>query len=378
MEEELSLNNILSSEEASNLFLNEETEEETPTVESEEETKETEETNQETVEVNPEDLFSGDPESVDSEENQGEEGTAEKSNTSPNFYSSIANALTNDGIFQNLDEETLNNIKTAEDFAELISNQVKNQLDERQKRIDEALNYGVEPSEIKKYEQYLGTLNDITEEQLTSEDESGENLRKNIIYQDYINRGFSKERALREIKRSFDSGSDIEDAKESLKSNIEFFSDQYNDLVKEAKKAAEEEKREQLKQAEQFKNTILESKKAFGDLEIDKVTRQKVYDSIMKPVYTDPDTGKKLSAIQKYESENRNEFLKNLGLVYVLTDGFKNLGGILQGKVKKEVKKGLRELENTINGSNRTSTGSLNFTSGVDPNSKFIKWTLDV
>lgn len=64
-----------------------------------------------------------------------------------------------------------------------------------------------------------------------------------------------------------------------------------------------------------------------------------------------------------------------------MTDGFKNLDGLVKGKVKREVKKGLRELENTINNTARTSDGSLKYVSGVDedPESFIGKgWKLDV
>lgn len=64
--------------------------------------------------------------------------------------------------------------------------------------------------------------------------------------------------------------------------------------------------------------------------------------------------------------ENRTDFLKNIGLLFTLTDGFKNLDGLVKGKVKKEVKKGLRELEHTLNNTARTSDGNLKFVSGVD------------
>ena len=114
---------------------------------------------------------------------------------------------------------------------------------------------------------------------------------------------------------------------------------------------------------------------------IDKSTRQKVYDNLIKPVYKDPETGEYYTAIQKYEKNNRMDFLKNLSLVFTLTDGFKNLDRLVKGKVRKEVKKGLRELENTLNNTARTSDGSLNFISGVseDPESFIGKdWDLDV
>jgi hypothetical protein len=70
-----------------------------------------------------------------------------------------------------------------------------------------------------------------------------------------------------------------------------------------------------------------------------------------------------------------------VGLLFTLTDGFKNLDGLVKGKVNKEVKRGLRELENTLNNTSRTSDGNLKFVSGVDedPESFIGKgWSLDV
>lgn len=375
--EELSLDNILSEDQIDGLFPDENTQDNPKEDEGSPEEKKPEE--KETTEVNPDELFGG-PESVGSEDKTGKEGTdSTKSNTSPDFYSSIATALVEDGIFQNLDNTELSKVKTAEDFAELVSAQIRSQFDERQKRVDEALNAGVEPTEIQKYESYLGTLDRISDEDLSKEDEAGENLRRNIIYQDYINRGMSKDRALKYVERSFKAGTDLEDAKEALQSNKEFFKSQYDDLVKQAKEEEEKERENQKKQAEEFKTSILNEKKAFGEIELDQATRQRVYDSITKPIYTDPKTGERLTAVQKYEAENRTEFMKNLGLVFVLTDGFKKLDGLVQGKVKKEVRKGLRELEHTISNTSRNSNGSLSFMSGVsDPDSKSTKWDLDI
>lgn len=371
--EELSIDNILTESQIHDLFEDESTQE-TPDNNDNNDTKE----DKETTEVNPEDLFDGDPESVGSEGNTSEEGTGSTNSNSSDFYSSIANALVEDGIFQNLDDKDLSEVKTAEDFANFVSNQIKSQLDERQKRVDEALRLGVDPTDIQRYESYIETLDKVTDSQITGEDESGENLRKNLIYQDYINRGFSKEKALKYVDRAFKSGTDIEDAREALQSNKDFFKDQYDKLIKEAKDNEAKEIEKQKKQDEEFRTSILNEKKAFGEIDLDKATRQRVYDSIAKPIYTDPETGERLTAIQKYETENKTEFLKNLGLVFVLTDGFKKLDGLVQGKVKKEMRKGLRELEHTINSTSRNRNGTLSFASGVGSESRSSKWDLDI
>ena len=388
MEEELSLDNILGAEEIENLFVEDDETQDTPPANGEPPKKEEEPSKdkEETTEVvDVDNLFTDTPESVGS----GKENTEEKEDTTPkedgtspkNFYSSIAKALKEEGIFPDLDDEGLSKVKDPEDFRDLIDQQIKAGLDERQKRIDEALNAGVEPTEIRKYENTINFLDSIKEENISDEGDKGEKLRKDLIYQDFINRGYSKERAAREVQKSFNAGTDIDDAKEALKSNIDFFRDKYDELVNDAKLEAEQEEKERKEQAEKLKSSILNDKDVFGDLSVDKSTRQKIYDNIAKPVYKDPETGEYFTAIQKYEMENRTDFLKNIGLLFTLTDGFKNLDGLVKGKVKKEVKKGLRELEHTLNNTARTSDGNLKFVSGVDedPESFIGKgWNLDV
>nr|DAG93682.1 MAG TPA: hypothetical protein [Crassvirales sp.] len=388
MEEELSLDNILGAEEIENLFVEDDETQDAPPANGEPPKKEEEPSKdkEETTEVvDVDNLFTDTPESVGS----GKENTEEKEDTTPkgdgtspkNFYSSIAKALKEEGIFPDLDDDGLSKVKDPEDFRDLIDQQIKAGLDERQKRIDEALNAGVEPTEIRKYENTINFLDSIKEENISDEGDKGEKLRKDLIYQDFINRGYSKERATREVQKSFNAGTDIDDAKEALKSNIDFFRDKYDELVNDAKSEAEEEEKKRKDQAEKLKSSILNDKDVFGDLSVDKSTRQKIYDNIAKPVYKDPDTGEYFTAIQKYEMENRTDFLKNIGLLFTLTDGFKNLDGLVKGKVRKEVKKGLRELEHTLNNTARTSDGNLKFVSGVDedPESFIGKgWNLDV
>ena len=387
MEEELSMDNILSADEIEGLFEDQEIQDTQPE-ENEENTDENQENNnketEETTEVTTENT-SEKPEGVGSEDNieEQEDTTSNKSGSSPknNFYSSIAKAFAEEGIFPDLDDESASKIKTPEEFRDLIEDRIKSELDERQKRVDEALNAGVEPSDIRKYENTISYLDSIKDEIITSENEEGEKLRKQLIYQDFVNRGYSQERATREVKKSFDAGTDIEDAKEALKSNLEFFQGQYDNLIEEAKAEEEKEIKQRKEQAEKLKKSILEDKEVFGELSIDKKTRQKIFDNISKPIYKDPNTGQVFTALQKYEMENRTDFLKNVSLVFTLTDGFKNLDGLIKGKVKKEVKKGIRELENVLNNTARTSDGNLRFVSNVedDPES-FIGqgWTLDV
>ena len=385
--EELSFDNILGEQEIETLFTD--PEDDTSTEENPTEEEEIEEPSDEgkkkkdstTEVVDPENLFEEEvektPESVGSGKNK--EGKKEDTvtdedsdGTSPNnFYSSIANALAVDGIFPNLDDETVKKAVDAETFSELIEAEIQARFDEKQQRISKALENGVEPDDIKKYENTLNYINTITDASLAEESEKGEQLRYNLIYQDFLNKGMSPEKAKKFTDRTIDAGTDVEDAKEALVSNKEFFSSAYNKLLQEAKQQAEEQKAERAKQAKQLETSIMKDKQLLGDMEIDNSIRKKAFDTISKPVYKDPETGQYLTAIQKYEMEHRSDFLKYTGLIYTLTNGFKDFDSFARGKVKKEMKKGLKELEQTLSNTRRAGDGSLKMVTNQreDPNS---------
>ena len=370
-----------------NLFSDDGGEEETqvtPPAPEEKEEKEIEKTTEE-EEISPDDLFDN-PESVGSgKDNQEEEEDTQSEKdkgTSPktNFYSSIASALKEEGIFPDLDDDTLNGIKTPEDFAEAVEKTVQARLDERQKRIDAALQADVEPDEVRRYEQTLANLDAIKEDYITDETEKGERLRKNLIYQDFRNRGYSEARAKREVEKSFNSGTDIEDAKEALEGNREYFSTQYQDLIKEAQEEAKEGQRKIKEEAAQLKKSMLEDKEVFTGITLDKTTRQKAFENITKPVFKTED-GEYLTAIQKYEMDNPVEFRKYLSVLFTMTDGFKNIDGLVKGKVKKEVKQSLRELEHKLSSTGRNSSGNPRYVGGVEEDTESYigkGWDLDV
>ena len=379
--EGLDFGGILGEKEIDSLFSDsteQQEKQETQKTQETEKSPEEKEKEKDTTEVHGiDDLFDNEPEGVGSEEEHKEKENAksEKKTSSPNTFSSIAKAFADEGILPDLSEDEIGKIDSPESLREAIDKQIKAGLDERQKRIDAALDAGMETTEVKKYENTLNYLDSIKDEVLTAEGEQSDNLRKQLIYQDFINRGYSKERATKMVERSFNAGTDIDDAKEALKSNREFFQDEYDSLVKEAKEAQQKEENNRKEQAEKLKKSILEDKKFFGEVEVDKSTRQKIFENISKPVYKDPESGEYYTALQKYEKDNRSEFLKNVGLLFTLTDGFKSLDKLVKGRVKKEVGKGFKDLEHLLSNTSRTPEGNLKFVSSVeeDPESFFGK-----
>jgi len=286
-----------------------------------------------------------------------------------------------DGAFQHLDDNDLKNVKTAEDFFELIEKETNARFDEKQQRLIKALENGVEAADIRRYENTLSYIDSIQQRDLVEESEKGEALRRNIIFQDFLNKGYSQERAKKLTERTIEAGTDIEDAKDALESNRDYFQKEYDKLVNEAQAEADRQKEERRKQADKLKNDILKDKYLFGDIEITQAIRNKVIDNIAKPMYRDPETGDMYTALQKYEMENRADFIKYIGTIFTLTNGFKDFDTFVKGKVAKEKKKGLRELERTLTNTKKNSGGNLKLVtnSKVDPESMIGKgWDLDV
>jgi len=383
--EELSFDNILGESQIENLFTyqddaqaNGQERQGDPGDDSPEEPQKQEEDTAETI--NPDELFVdeksesvGSGKSNEANREQEDADLPASDGTSPNnrFYSSIAKALREEGIFPDLDDELIEKASGPEEFRDLVEAQIKAGLDERQRRVDAALNNGVEPSDIRKFEGTLKYLSSIKEADVMAETEDGERLRRNLIYQDYLNRGFTQEKALKFTERTVENGTDVEDAKEALASNREYFKEGYDKLLKEAQEEADKERAEREAKAAKVKDSIMKDRGLLGDIELDASLRKKAFDTIYKPVYKDPETGDYYTELQKYERDNHEDFMKYVGLIYTLTNGFKDFDGFTKGKVKKEVKKGLRELEHTLNSTRRNANGNLALVTGVtdDPES---------
>ena len=285
-----------------------------------------------------------------------------------NVYSSIVGALVKDGILPDLEDSDIQKVTTPEAFAELFEKAKLAGLDEAQKRVYDALNNGMNPDEIRQYEQTNEYLDGISDDDLNAEGEEGDNLRKHLIYNDLINRGYTEDKAKKEIQKSFTAGLDKEDAKDALEALRKFYRDGYKAKQEEAKRKADEVRASQKKQADDFKKMILEDDIKLGETTLSKKVCERIYDAVSRPVYKDKETGKLLTAVQKFQKENPLEFLKQLGMWYVLTDGGKNIEGFAKEQAVAEKNKNIKELERKINSSSFNGDGSLSYAGGLRGN----------
>ena len=380
----IGLSNILGAEEVEKLFSSSDQQEADVNEEQGEPAVENKETD--TIEADFSDLFGGQPESVGSGEESGGQETPLESKgvgapNNPNLFSSITKALRDEGVFPDLSDDTCDNIKDASAFRKLFDEQVSRSLEERQKRIEEALNGGADSAEVTGYRndlQLRDYLNSSeTQNLLESESENGETLRKQVMYQDYLNRGFSKARAERLVQKSIDDGTDIDDAKEALTSCLEFYNqriDGYQQALENRKKAQQEQDE---KQYNALKKQIIDTEDFFGGVKVDKNIRQKAYDSLTKPTFKD-ESGNYLTELQKYQKENPMDFMKNVALMYSLTNGFKSVENLTRSKIKAGVKKGLAALEDAFSNTRRNSDGTLNFANGEPSIDERDNWELAI
>ena len=302
-------------------------------------------------------------------ERVGEEETEENAvenksdGSSPNVFSSIAGAFKKDGIFPDFDDAEISAVKTADDLAEMVQKAISAGIDERVKRADKALGVGVEPTQVQEFEQTLGYLDSITEDMIKAEGDEGEALRRKLIFNDLLTRGYTEEKAKKEVEKSFKSVSDVEDAADALDALKKHFQGKYDAVQQEAQRKQEEAKAFQKKQTDTLKKMILEDDVKLGETKLDKKTCQRVYDAVMTPVYKDPQSGRLLTAVQKFQQEHPLEFLQQIGMWYVLTDGGKNTEGFTKAQLRAEKNKNIAELGRKINSTSLSRDGSLQYIS---------------
>ena len=281
-----------------------------------------------------------------------------------NPYSSFAQALYGDGLFQSLDDEKLKAIVDADTFSDAWNEEINSRLDAETRRIKQAMDAGLPVNVIKSYETTLKQLKDVTDSALVEESERGKNLRTAIIRQDYLNRGFSKERAEKEVKRIIGSETELDDARDALDSVKEFYETKYEELTEKGRQEAEQERKKARQQAAEFKKAVLETEKIFGDVQVDKATRRKAYELMTKVVKTTEDN-EEITAVQQYADEHPVEFRTILGIVAAMTDTFTKPGNLFKKTVNKKVRSNLQEIERRFSGNPRRG-GTISFAEGED------------
>ncbi len=304
---------------------------------SEEEIKEFNEKEKEEI-TDDESLFpiEDDNGDIDNQEGVGDESQeGEKDNQfnqkgdSPNIYASIATALKKDGILT-LDDSDFEDIKDAEDLAILFTKMkdklVNDSLDENQKRIREALDSGVELNVVKQCERTINYLNTITDDSLKEETQEAEDLRGNIIMQDYLNEGISQEKAAKLVQASFDAGTDVEDAIKSLENNKKYFNSVYQREIQTSKDKKEESLKAERELNKKIEDRFLKTEEPIKGVKLTEKERKDLLNSYTKFIDKDnttivggkgtaDDIKRKISEIKTHIANTTSDYDREKGTV---------------------------------------------------------------
>lgn len=297
-------------------------------------------------------------------------GTEPKSDTLD--FSSITKEFIDEGIFGELSEDELP--KDSKSFKSLIKNAIENGIDEETKKVRTALEAGVEPNDINDIKNTIEFLRSITEKQIYDDSDEGFELRRKLILQDFLNQGIDEKEAVEKTNAVFKKGNDMSVANEALQSNKQYFKQVKDKLFDEAENAKKEHEANIAKQTESLKSAIMDSEKYLGEISLDEKTKKLALKNLSEPIYKDKETGTMLTAIQKYERENKTDFLKNLGILFTITDGFKNMDKVFDTAVRRRVNKEIEDIEDVLKNPARTENNLSAVTSkknGLIDNFKF-------
>ena len=349
--EDLDFNNIDDSL-SFNLFGDDDNDDEQKEKVSLDDTNDDEQENTENlVDIDPESLFDDDSESVGEEDKQDTKNPTvpeETGNSSADFYSSIASALKNDGVLEYLDDDSLSAITDADTFKEALESEIKNRFDSRQQELLDAMGYGADVQELSYIQNTIDYLGKIDPESL--KDDSNEQitqLRRDLIASYYQNLGMNEDQVNREVKKSFDAGTDIEDAQNALVTQKQFYQQLYDNKINTAKLA--EEKRQAELQLHQKKvvDNIMTTEEPFTGIKLDKRVRSKIVSNVYDPSVLGQD-GHYYSKLQMYQMENPEDFLQKVGTIFTITDGFKNFDKLVGKAVAAKNNENIRDLENKL------------------------------
>lgn len=254
----------------------------------------------------------------------------------------LVNYLKDEGALY-LDKDT-EDIETLEQLKELIQESNKNarfaNLNESQKRYQEALAEGIPKNEFEGLEKEIQALENIKD----SDIESNEQLRMELAALDLISKGIPQEKALKLAKVSLEDPSNIEDTKAIRNSLVDSRKTKFKDLVTSTRETKE-------LGINDLKKAIFD-KESFLGTPLNDNTKKSLFDLMTVQVGAD-DNNTPLNEFQKWQKEKPLEASLFINYMYLMTNKGKDMGLIKKNSVSqssKELEKRLKTLSFDANG----------------------------
>lgn len=280
---------------------------------------------------------------------EGSNSSSPKLNETEQLYSNLAAEFKAKGVLPELEDTTA--IRSLEDLNAAIKKQVDSQLTERQKLIEEAKNAGAPITEVTRRVNVIDKLKAVTPEYI--KDERNVEFRLTAIAQDFIEKGYSEERAKSMAQRSVDAGTDIEDAEFAVESIIKSEESSLNKIIEEAKK----NEQDSLTNIKSFISTTPE---VIPGIVLTDSQKDELYNQITT------DLGDKENAFVKAQKADPIGSRIRLETLFYITKGLKDFSVF----GKKAESKITNNIENLLRGANFTEEGKID-TNIQDSNSNF-------
>lgn len=286
------------------------------------------------------------PDKVVRDDTEDEEADDDSDDTSsPPLYKSLASYLQTEGVLASVDSSRLEKVETIQDLADLINEEadgrvLKNFTPLQQEAI-KAFEAGIDAETFQKQKVVENNLDSITEDIINSDQE----LRSQLIYQDFINQGFSEQKAQRLADRSVAADDDIEDALEALENIKKGVKERFQEEQNFKTTQKQKEQEDYVASQKLIEKTILETEEPLKGIKLNQTARKHVLTTMMNPVGKNPTTGVDENQLMKDQRENK-DFSQRLYTVYTLSKGFTDFSYFGKSERSSEIKNIEKALKN--------------------------------
>lgn len=251
---------------------------------------------------------------------------SEESPSSP--LTSLTSALREDGVLSSLSDDELKNIKSGEDLINVIRKQIESNeysdLNEDQQEYLKAMRSGVPEVEYRQTKKTVDQLSRLNPDDLESDD--AENFRKQLLVQDFLNKGFEESEAEKYALRSVELGEDIADSKKALGRIKADEEKRLKQLSLDAENKQKQATEEYNKRVNDLKLKVNNTNEILPNVKINEATQGKIFDLMTKTAGYDRNNNP-VNAVVKNMMEDQ-DYLVKLNYLHVLTDGFKDFGSL--------------------------------------------------
>lgn len=288
--------------------------------------------------------------------------TSEPSSNPDTFFSSLILALKEGGVLADVDEK---DIKSEEDFYNVFNDAIKARefadLTDTQKQYLEAIRLGIPDENVLGYMQRSAQYESITPEDIESEESDSVDLRRTLIMNNFMSKGFDEAKAKKLTDKIFDASEDIDEAKEALTELKQLEKDSFEEQKKQHAEYAKKQQEYEKKSLEHLNKFASEIKEIVPGIPINSTQSSKIVKGLTQPVSYTQDN-RPLDTISKYLYENPVEGRFKIAYLLEITNG-------LQDMSKLNVKasnKAINQLAKVLNSKDIKDVNSSEFKSTND------------